>query len=476
MDRMRGTFGRQAIPMVWDFAEANPLGGAGGDLAGTTYSVAEVLQSLINRTQPGFAAQADATNPISGPVTTSTDPPYYDNIGYSDLSDFFYVWLRRALQPIYPELFGTLLTPKSPELIASPYRFDGSKLKAQEFFEQGLGQAFTAMRSAQDHSVPMTVYYGFKQTEAVEGLDGTANSPAAASTGWETMLEGLLRAGFSVGGTWLMRSELGSRMLASGTNALASSILLVCRPRPDDAAVASRRDFVAALRRELPDALRKLQAGNIAPVDLAQAAIGPGMAVYSRYRQVTDASGQPLSVRQALQIINQMLDEVLSEQEGAFDPDTRWAVTWFEQRAFEEGPFGDAQTLATARNVGVNGLADAGMVQARGGKVRLVRRNELPTDWDPTSDSRLTVWGTTQHLIRALDAGGEAAAGALLARIIAARAELAETARDLAYRLYLTCERKKWAQEALAYNSLVVAWPSIQAQSAPDPTQQTAFA
>lgn len=398
----------------------------------------------------------------------STDPPYYDNVPYADLADFFYVWLRRSLAGVYPFLFDTLLTPKLPELVADSFRH-GGRAEAERFFETGLGAAFASLRAAQHPDYPLTVYYAFKQTEsdpddgASNGIGGVA---VIASTGWETMLQGLLGAGFAITGTWPMRSELGSRMRSQGSNALASSIVLVCRPRPTKAPAVNRREFTASLKHELPGAVRGLQAGNIAPVDLAQAAIGPGMAVFSRYCEVLDASGRPLTVRQALQLINQTLDEVLGEQEGEFDHDTRWAITWFEQRGFEDGPFGDAEQLSKARNVGVNGLVEAGIAQARGGRVRLMRRDELPVDWDPLTERRLTVWETTQHLIRALNTGGEQMAGVLLAKVVATRADLGEVARDLAYRLYLTCERKKWSQEGGAYNGLVVAWPSIQAHAA----------
>ncbi|WP_026369950.1 DUF1156 domain-containing protein [Kallotenue papyrolyticum] len=477
--KVRNTFGRQAIPMTWDFAEANPFSDSTGNFVSAVEWIAKVLRDLV----PGKFAKAqqlDATAAINGvrhPLI-STDPPYYDNIGYADLSDFFYVWLRRSLGAIYPDLFSTLLVPKTQELVATPYRFGGSKEKAQQFFEEGLGKAFAQMRRAAHPDYPLTVYYAFKQAESDEdaltpdpspevgeGGRGSDGVRAVASTGWETMLEGLMRAGFQITGTWPMRSELSNRMIASGTNALASSIVLVCRPRPEDAPVATRREFINALRRELPEALRQLQHGNIAPVDLAQAAIGPGMAVFSRYRQVVESDGTPMRVRTALQLINAALDEVLAEQEGEYDNDTRWALAWFEQYGMAEGPFGVAETLSKAKNTSVGGLVEAGILQARGGKVRLLRRDELPADWDPTRDRRVSVWEVTQHLIRALDLHGEAGAAQVLQQVRA----MGEAARDLAYRLYTTCERKKWSDEALAYNSLVVAWPSIVAQMAARP-------
>jgi len=358
----------------------------------------------------GLSAQTDATtaaNRAASPLI-STDPPYYDNIGYADLSDFFYVWLRRSLSRIHPSIFGTLLVPKSAELVATPFRFGGSRQKAQVFFEEGLGSAFKGMRERANPAYPITVYYAFKQAES-ESENGLTS---VASTGWETMLEGLMAAGFQITGTWPMRSELGNRMLASGTNALASSIVLVCRSQPAEASPATRQEFVRALRRELPDALSVMMAENVAPVDLAQATIGPGMAIYSRYSKVIEADGSPMRVRTALQIINQSLDEHLSEAEGDVDRDTRFALTWFEGRGMEPGPYGEAEGIATARNVSVRGVVDAGILEARAGKVRLLRRDELLEGWDPKTDERLTDWEIVQYLIRALETEGETGAAA----------------------------------------------------------------
>jgi putative DNA methylase len=395
---------------------------------------------------------------VASPVI-STDPPYYDNIGYADLSDFFYVWLRRSLRDVFPDLFSTLLVPKTQELVATPYRFGGDKKKAERFFEQGLGKAFAHMKRTHSPDYPLTVYYAFKQAESDEADDDRKGaSHTVASTGWETMLEGLLGAGFLIDGTWPMRSELSNRILASGTNALASSIVLVCRPRPDNAPLATRKEFVARLKRDLPDALKKLQHGSIAPVDLAQATIGPGMAVFSSYAKVLEPDGSAMTVRTALGLINQALDEVLHEQESEYDQDTRWAVAWFEEMGTSPGEYGRAETLSKAKDTSIAGLARAGVLEAKGGKVRLLSREELPEDWDPTQDTRLTVWEVTQHLIRALDTRGEEGAAALLRQVGLSYGEIA---RDLAYRLYVICERKKWAQEALAFNSLVVSWPEI---------------
>jgi putative DNA methylase len=453
MDRLRGTFQRQALPMTWDYAEANPFGGAGGDFAHCLFSVWEVVSRLPGQ-PPGAANQTDATSlNTTKSALIATDPPYYDNVGYADLSDFFYIWLRRSLRDLYPVLFGTLLTPKSGELVATPYRFGGSREQADEHFEEGFIRAFTRMRATQAAAGPLTLFYAFKQAE-----DDGADDVALVSTGWETMLEGLLGSGFAVTGTWPMRTELSSRMLSSGTNALASSIVLVCRPRASGAALATRRQLLSALKAELPLALRHLQQGNIAPVDLAQAAIGPGISVFSRYAKVIEADGQPMSVRTALGLINQMLDETLAEQEADFDSETRWALAWFEQHGMNPGPFGIAETLSKAKNTAVNGLVAAGIVTSKAGKVRLLDRDELPVVWNPATDGRLTVWEVTQHLIRSLDTGGEARAAGLLQQV---GGGLGETARELAYRLYTLCERKKWQKEALAYNALVVSWPEI---------------
>lgn len=468
IEGVRDTFARQAIPMVWDYVEINPLSGSVGNYRNHVEWVADGIAGLPCHEPAGHVRQLDATSALNGVVQplVATDPPYYDNIGYADLSDFFYVWLRRSLGDIYPTLFSTVLTPKTQELIASPYRFQGSREKAQRFFEEGLGKAFSQMRAAGHPEYPLTVYYAFKQAEADADEEDDNGNLAVASTGWETMLEGLLKAGFAITGTWPMRTERSARSVGIGTNALASSVVLVCRPREENAPLATRRDLLSGLKAELPEALRKLQHGNVAPVDLAQAAIGPGMAVFSRFSKVLDASGNPLSVRTALQLINQVLDEVLVEQESEYDPATRWAVAWFDQFGMNEGLFGDAETLSKAKDVAISGLEEAGILRARAGKVRLLRRDELPADWDPTRDRRITVWEITQHLIRAQQGEGDAGAASLLAKV----GSLGEIARDLAYRLYVTCERKGWAQEALAYNGLVVAWPDIARLATTAPT------
>ncbi len=452
-------FGRQALAMVWDFTEVNPFAGAGGDFGGVVDGAYKTVLSLP-AAPSGFSSQADAARMNASGLNAvfSTDPPYYDNVPYADLSDYFYVWLRRSLQPIYPDLLGTVLVPKAEELVADPFR-QGGKEQARVFFESGMAKVTRELREQGDSSYPTTIYYAFKQSEDDDDADVEAKDMESSrtSTGWETFLHGLVDAGWQIDGTWPLRTEGTTRMRGMSSNALASSIVLVCRPRPATARRATRTEFMNALRQELPEALRNLQHGNIAPVDMAQSAIGPGMGVFTRYAKVIESDGSAMNVRIALGIINQVLDEVLAEQEGEFDADTRWALAWFEQFGIQEGAYGEAETLSKAKNTAVKGLEDAGIVKAKSGKVKLVSRAELPDDWDPATDKRLTVWETTQHLIRILETKGEAAAAALLNKL----GGLGDTARDLAYRLYSICERKKWADEALAYNSLVIAWPEL---------------
>ena len=354
--QMRSVFARQAIPMVWDYAESNPFCDSSGSYANLFERQVKGFETLRS-SQPGAAWQADVNQPsISVNKLISTDPPYYDNIGYADLSDFFYVWLRRSSRAVFPDLFATLTVPKVEELVAVPYRH-GSREKAEAFFLDGMTRAMQRLAGQSHPALPITIYYAFKQSESESGL-GTY------STGWETFLDAAIRAGLSVAGTWPIRTEKPGRVTGNNTNALASSIVLVCRPRPVDVPVATRREFVDALRLELPEALRQMQQGNIAPVDLAQAAIGPGMAVFTRYARVLNADGDALSVRDALALINQTLDEVLAEQEGDFDADTRWALAWFEQSGFDGGDYGVAETLSTAKNTSVAGMVEAGILSS----------------------------------------------------------------------------------------------------------------
>jgi putative DNA methylase len=447
---VRVTFGRQALPMTWDYAEVNFFSDSVGSIDTVLKTLSAPLMYFPVNPLGGHADQADAQlQSKSEGAVISTDPPYYDNIGYADLSDFFYVWLRRCLKDVYPNLFTTVAVPKAEELVATPYRHGGKK-SAEAFFLDGMTRAMHRLAEQAHPAFPVTIYYAFKQAES-DGADGTTN------TGWDTFLAAIIKAGFAISGTWPVRTEMGNRMIGSGTNALASSIVLVCRKITGVAPSATRREFLAQLKAELPKALLHLQAGNIAPVDLAQAAIGPGMAIYTRYAQVLNAEGETLSVRAALALINQTLDDALTEQEGDFDSDTRWALTWFEQSGFQEGEYGIAEQLSKSKNTSVGGLVSAGILLSRAGKVRLLKPAELPSDWDPTADMRLTVWEVVHQMIRALESGGESAAATLVAKL----GGRADTARELCYRLYMLCERKKRTAEAISYNGLVQSWPEI---------------
>lgn len=457
-------FTRQAISMLLDFSEANFM----GERAVCWHTAVDICADGIETIAPSPAPKAEAhqvdaatgTNGLQN-ILVSTDPPYYDNIGYAALSDLFYVWLRRTVGDLYPELFSTVLVPKMTELTAAPERFDGDKEKAKQHFEKGFRSAFTALRARIDPRFPLTVYYAFKQDDEESGGDEEVeeNSGVDLTTGWETLLDALVASGFQITATWPVRASFKWRVRAQGANALASYIVLACRPRQADAPQTDRRSFVAELKRDLPSALRHLQQGNIAPVDFAQAAIGPGMAIYSRFRTILETSGKAMTVRTALSLINQTLTEVLSEQEDEFDADTRWAIAWFDQLGFGDGDFGEAEVLSKAKVTSVAGLHQAGLIHSKAGKVRLLRPDELPKGWDPAADKRLTIWEMTHHLLRVYfheKAGDEATAELL--RKIGSRGEIA---RDLAYRLFALCERKKRAQEAQAYNALVLGWPEI---------------
>lgn len=461
-EKVMHLFGRAAIPMVWDFAEANFLAEAVGGWPTCKDYVAECVEVVAaGCSHDGVAQQLDAATAVrqGDRLVISTDPPYYDNISYGALSDFFYVWLRRTVGDLFKDVCKTVLVPKGAQLIAAPEMFDGDAAKARDHFESGFKSAFSLFKKSLDGRFPLTVYYAFKQEESEE--EGAVD----LTTGWETLLEALNSSGYQITATWPVRASQKWRMNAMDTNALASYIVLACRPRTGDAAVATRQQFLLELKRELPGALRRLRHGNIPPVDLAQAAIGPGMAVFSKYGKVVEADGTLMSIRTALSLINERLEDVM---EGEFDAETRWALAWYEQHAHEDGPFGDAETLSKAKNVGVNGLVEDGILLARGGKVRLKRRDELAAEWDPATDARLTTWEVCQCMIRALEQKGEAGAADVLARLTARRLTPTvdpEVARDLAYRLFGICERKKWSKDAIPYNALVVAWPELVKQA-----------
>ena len=447
-------FARQAIPMVWDYAEANIFGPSGSFESMNRNVIAGLISTNYIDITNGEAYQLDAQSiPKISNVMVSTDPPYYDNINYADLSDFFYVWLRQMLKDTYPDLFQTLLVPKTEELVATPYRFDGNTEKARKFFEDGMLKTFEQINTYSCEDVPVTVYYAFKQNE-----DDDDNKNA--STGWETMLSAIIKAGFSITGTWPIRTERSNRKVAQGANALASSIVLVCRKRPADAPICTRRDFVNTLKRELKPALQKLQASNIAPVDLAQSAIGPGMGVYSQFSKVLEADGTPMSVRTALQIINQELDLYFTEQDGELDKESRFCVDLYSQYAFNNIKFGEADVLARAKNTSVEKLAGDGILHAQKGVVRLLTREEISKT---VNASEPVIWLLTQQLTRAMETDGVEGCAKIVVSMFGSNAE---HAKALAYRLFTIADHKGWAQEAYAYNSLVIAWPEVQSKAA----------
>lgn len=453
-DSLRNTFGRQAIPMTWDFAEANFIGGSAGSYENALDQGIRVLSEYLPASGRGNVSQSDAqTQTVSRNKVISSDPPYYDNIGYADLSDFFYVWLRKSLRPIFPNLYATMAVPKAEELVATPYRH-GGKEGAEAFFLDGMGKAIHQMAEQAHPAFPVTIYYAFKQSETK--ADGTS------SAGWETFLQAVIDAGFAISGTWPMRTEMGNRMIGSGTNALASSVVLVCNKRLASADTISRRQFIRELNAVLPDALDEMTQGGIdahgnnqsavAPVDLSQAIIGPGMGIFSKYAAVLEADGSTMSVKTALQLINRFLAE------DDFDADTQFCLHWFEQQDWRVGKFGEADVLARAKGTSVAGLVEAGVVEAGQGDLRLLKWAELPSNWTPERDSRTPVWEGLHQLIRLLNSQGASAAGAMLALM----PSKSDAIRSLAYRLYTLCERKGWASDARAYNELVMAWEAMQ--------------
>ncbi len=439
----RQLFGRQAISMIWDYAESNPLGNSSEAWTVFIDGIADTLAKAFGYVTPnsvGWAQQANALmQTISSGKVVSTDPPCRDNIGYADRSDFFYVWLQRAMQPALPELFPTVPVPKAEELVANPARH-GSMDAAKTFYTSGLTQALYAIAEQAHRRFPVTLHCASKQ-----------------AAGWETFLGAVLDAGLAPSGVWPMRTDHFSRLKAHVSNTHASSIAVVCRPRPPDAPVTTRKDFLTALRRGFPPALRRVQRAGIAPVDLASAIIGPGMAIFAGYSRILEADGKPMTVRTALQLIKQTLDDTLAEQECDFDAETVWAVAWFEKFAFNDGPFGDAEMLSRVKNTTLNALATASIVKVTGGKARLLRLDELPSDWEPGTERRFTVWEIVHHLIRLRNTGGETAAARLVAKLDTA----ADLARELAYRLYSICERRKRTDESLVYNALIQDWPEI---------------
>jgi putative DNA methylase len=456
-EKAQHCFGRQALPMIWDYAEPNFLAEATGSLSSAVFYSYDPIPYLPAY-PAGSAGQADAQSQVlSGSKIVSTDPPYYDNVPYADLSDFFYVWLRRSLRQIFPNLFATLAVPKAEELVADAYR-QGNKEVAEEFFLGGMTAAIHRLVEQAHPASPITIYYAFKQSET--------QSNSTASTGWETFLEAIIGSSLAITGTWPLRTEMATRMRGMDSNALASSILLVCRQRAKDEQTISRREFQRELKEALPEALDVMIGGKdgispVAPVDLAQAAIGPGMAVFSQYAAVLEADGSSMSVHTALTLINKAIDEYFSEAEGELDVDSRFCVQWFEESGWNAGQFGQADVLARAKGTSVDAVRDAGVIESGSGKVRLLRFAEYPPDWSPDDDNRTPVWEALHHMIRVLQNKDEGAAGSLLARMPAR----ADAMRQLAYRLYTMCERKGWAEDARAYNELITSWRPIEAAS-----------
>ncbi len=453
-DRPSHVFTRQALPMVWDYVELNPFTAVGGTWEGCLDVISGAMAGLPAGTgQNCTVTQTDAASlqQVNG-YLTCTDPPYYDNISYANLADFFYVWLRRSLNDTFPDLTGTMLTPKAEELVVDPLRH-GGKEQAEQFFEQGFEQVFHRIREGTPNEYPISVFYAFKQAEKDD--DGQH-----ASTGWETLLEGMIKAGWAVTATWPMHTERKGRTRDIKSNALASSIVLACRPRPTEAGVTDRRGLIAALREEFPEALRMLEQGGVAPVDLRQAAIGPGMAVFSRYARVNEPGGEPVRVRTALSLINQVLDEKLSQLEGDVSADTRWCVEWFKGHGFDPGPFGEADTLSRGIGTDVTALDRAGVLNARGGKVTLLSVREIPEDYDPARDERISEWKVCLHLAKRLKDEGADATAQLMAEA-RDRVDL-DDVKELAYLLYSIAEKKDWAETALLFNALGTSWSDLE--------------
>lgn len=452
-------FNLHAIPIVWDFAEGNPFGSGTGSW--TKSCLDWVVRYLRNSyTKPSNDAgssvqQSDAQSaPIPSGSVISTDPPYYDNIPYADISDFFFCWMKPVLQQTYPEIFDILATPKIEELVAAPHR-QGGKKSAELFFLNGMKKAIMNMAEQSSAHYPTTIYYAFKQSEIIE--DGVS------STGWATFLQAVIDAGYAVVGTLPIRTERSSRMRAHGSNALANSVVLVCRKRDAAAETLSRAEFIRALKRTLPPAIKELQNANIAPADIPQSAIGPGIGVFSLCRRVLEADDRAMPVKTALQLINRELDDYLNGIQAEFDPETRFALTWFEQYSFQEGDFGVANNIATARSISVESVRNAGIVSASAGKVRILKRDQLERDYDPANDPHFTIWKCSQHLVRALELGGEGGAAMLLKKLDPGHAD---AAKDLAYCLYeIAANKRRDAAEATAWNGLIAVWPELTRQA-----------
>ena len=466
-DGLRNTFGRQAIPMTWDYAEGNPFSNSSGCFDNMIDWIVKCIKnfsasSIEGVVQRNAIKNAKLLDDFPESIVVSTDPPYYDNISYADISDFFYVWLRYNLENIYPEISNTIQTPKKFELIVSPYRHDGNKQKAKEFFEEGMELVFENINEYSSINIPITIYYAFKQKDM--DIDGEASS------GWETMLEAIIRTGFIITGTWPMRTEMANRSVGQEANALASSIVLVCRKRDPNSGSCTQKNFRRELKEELQTSLDKMQKTNIAPVDMAQSAIGPGISVYSRYEQVIDAEGNPITVRDALKLINAALDEYFNGQGERLDAASQFCVDLFAQNAFNYIKFGEADVLARAKNISTDELVEIGAILSSKGKVRLMDRDEMPLftvdedkrkhvnqNWIQSLNNSNCSWLWVQSLVEYLDVLGFEGCAIALRDFLGSD----EMLKNLAYRLYQISEKKNWAKEGTGYNNLIVSWPDI---------------
>lgn len=463
-EKIQQVFGRQAIPMVWDFAEANVFSSSSGNFLYQVQFPAKMLDNGTDSVAPGSIINLSATElrVEDESAVFSTDPPYYDNIPYAELSDFFYVWLRKTISGVWPELFRRLQTPKAEELVASPVRH-GSKTAAEDFFMKGMSRSLSCMRSGSCSEAPTTIYYAFKQSED--------DDEGITSAGWSSFLQAVIDQGFLIDGTWPIRTELTGN-LKGKMNALASSIVLVCRKRSADAAVIARADFVRALKRELPGAIEAIRKAGVGPVDMQQSVIGPGMGVFSRNARVLEDDDSPMTVKTALALINRAWEEIENELDGAFDAETQVALAWYAAYGFDARPSGELITLATAKNTSDRALFESEVFENRKGKAALRAREDLPADWTPEGDKHLTVWECAQHVARALNAedGGTEAA----ARLVAGVGSKSADARKLVYRLFEIATQKGWPAEALVYNELAGVWPKLEELAADLPARRPA--
>lgn len=458
--KVRNTFSRQALPMTWDFAEIGPFSGNSGSYDVNHEYIIKSISNIMNAGSYEDIYNLDAAKnnyPIR-PIVISTDPPYYDNIGYADLSDFFYIWLKRSIAVIWPKLFRRLTTPKAEELVATPYRHGGRE-QAEAFFMHGMSAALRAMHDAASDREPLAIYYAFKQSELAE--DGIV------SPGWASFLQAVSDSGLAIDGTWPVRTELSKRMVARNANALASSIVLVCRKRAAETVTVSRADFLRALRREMPAAVEKIRRASVGPVDMPQSIIGPGMGIFTRYVRVLEDDDLAMTVKTALALINRVWGEIENDLDANFDPETQVALAWFHTYGFDARASGDLINIATAKNIPIEALFRSGVFQNLNGKAALTPREKLPEDWSPAGDRHLTVWECVQHTARVLRA--EAGGAEPAARLVATMGAKAEAARALAYRLYEIASQKGWASEALVYNELAQDWTTLEDRAGGQP-------